>query len=399
MLSNPHICLRCKGTRNLCGKDKCPVLARFYHQKVAAPKLKENIFGSSPNSIFVGYENYPNVFVGPMVSLESETLSIADTPEKMYGLSLNKILSARCNLVRGKKERNIFSRDRYIQELQDISISQQPLDIEISFRKKPSFDMSFSSVMQPIGPSGLIKKFKLVDNPKMEQKVCRIVNDDLTADSICVKLYKMKLEQSRISRILSSGILGMEKKLVPTRWSITAVDDILGKNLMSEVRNFDLINDYLVFENEYLHNRFFIILMPAKWEFEQIESWFPQTLWNPSNTPSLSVEYEFHEGRKTYAGKQSGGYYAARFAALDYLYKIKKQAKVLMIREVYSGYDIPLGVWVVRETAKQAFNKAPEKFKSLGEVFNNLKTRFSPEKYKASSEILKQKRLFDFMQG
>ncbi len=244
--------------------------------------------------------------------------------------------------------------------------------------------------------SGLIKKFKLVDNPKIEQKIYKIVNDEITANHTCVKLYNLNLEQSRISRILSSGILGINKKLVPTRWSITAVDDILGKNLMEEIRNYDLINDYLVFENEYMHNRFFIILMPDKWEFEQIESWFPQTLWNPSQEPSLSVEYEFHKGRKKYAIKQSGGYYAARFAALDYLYKIRRQAKVLMIREVYPGYDIPLGVWVVRETTKQAFKNKPIKFNSLEEVFKNLKTRFSPEKYKFASEILKQKRIIDF---
>jgi hypothetical protein len=394
-----NICLTCKGSRKLCGRDKCPILLRFYYQKLTTPKIKETFFGESPNSIFVGYENYPNVFVGPMVSLENEKLDIVDTPEKIYGFQLNKILKLRYNLIRGKVEKNILSKDRYVQELQDISISKEPLDTEINFKKKPSLNLNFSLVHQPIGFSGLIKKFKLVGNPKIENKVYRLVEDEITATEICVELYNLNLEHSRITKILSSGAIGIDKKLVPTRWSITAVDDILGKYLIKEIKNFELVNDYLLFENEYMNNKFFIIIMPGNWEFEQIESWFPRTLWNPGQEPSISVEYEFHSGRKKYATKQSGGYYAARFAVLDYLYKLRRQAKVLVIREVYEGYDVPLGVWIVRETARQAFNKKPLKFNSLGELFRNLKTKFNPEKYKSASTILKQKRLVDFMQG
>jgi hypothetical protein len=392
-------CLICKGSRKLCSLARCPILTRFYYQKLALPKLKENIFGESPNSIFVGHENYPNVFVGPVVSLEEKNVEIADTPEKMYGFKVNEILEIRYNLVRGKEQRNIFSKDRYIQELQDVSLSKEPVDIEIWFKKKPSLNLNFSPILQPLGFSGLIKKFKLAENPKIESKIYKIVEDELTANEMCLGLYNLNLEHSRICRILSSGALGIDKKLVPTRWSITAVDDILGKHLINEIKSFKAINDYLLFENEYLSNRFFIILIPGNWEFEQIETWFPKSLWNLGNEPMITNEYEFCSGRKKYAIKQSGGYYAARFAVLDFLYKIRKQAKVLIIREVYEGYDIPLGVWVVRETIRQAFNKKPMKFNSLEKLFRNLKTKISPRIYKSKSIILKQKRLIDFMQG
>ncbi|HIE41138.1 MAG TPA: hypothetical protein EYP80_00580, partial [Candidatus Aenigmarchaeota archaeon] len=373
-------CIICKGVRKLCGRDKCPILTRFYYQKLAAPKLREMIFGESPNSIFVGCENYPNVFVGPMVSLENEDLDVADTPEKMYGLNINKILKIRYNLVRGKEQRNIFSTDKYIRELQELSISKKPVDIEIVFKKKPSLNLSFSPILQPIGFSGLIKKFKITENPKIENRIYKIIEDEITTTEMCIEFYNLNLEPSRIAKILSAGVMGIDKKLVPTRWSITAVDDILGKNLIEEIKELSLINDYLLFENEYMNNRFFIILMPGNWEFEQIETWFPGTLWNLSQRPTISNEYEFYNGKKEYAIKQSGGYYAARFAVLDYLYKIRRQAKILIIREVYKGYDIPLGVWVVRETIRKAFNKRPLKFNSLEEIFRNLKSKINPEK-------------------
>ncbi|MCK4429054.1 MAG: hypothetical protein KAU95_01665 [Candidatus Aenigmarchaeota archaeon] len=269
-----NLCLICKGARKLCGKERCPLLTKIYYQKIPHPKIKETLFGPSPKSVFVGYDGYPNLFVGPMVSLSESNLERIDTPEKMYGLDINKIVKDRCSLVRGKLKKNIFTRDRYIRELQDIALSAKPVDVEINFTKKPSFSQTFSVITQPMGASGEVKKIKVVDNPKINGKVYRLIEGDIKANDAAVEFYNQNFEVSQISKILSSGVLGINKKIVPTRWSITAMDDLLGKHFIKQVKDFDSVNEYLLFRNSYLDNHYFIILIPGNWEFEQIESWF-----------------------------------------------------------------------------------------------------------------------------
>jgi hypothetical protein len=59
---------------------------------------------------------------------------------------------------------------------------------------------------------------------------------------------------------------------------------------------------------------------------------------------------------------------------------------------------VPLGVWVVRETVRSAFNNPFIKFSSLDEALRhiNSKLRIPTEKYKKMSRILQQKRLDGF---
>ncbi len=66
------------------------------------------------------------------------------------------------------------------------------------------------------------------------------------------------------------------------------------------------------------------------------------------------TDYEFYQGRKNYASNITGAYYAARKEVCEYLYNIGRQARVLIFREVRGGYLVPLGVWVIRETVKNA---------------------------------------------
>ena len=392
------LCHICKGIRKLCGRERCPILTRIYYQKLAIPKIKESLFGPSPKSVFVGHENYPDVFVGPMVSLNESNLERVDTPEKMFGLSQEKIIRDRYSLVRGKLQKNVFTRDRYIRELQAVTLSAKPVDMEINFRKKPSFSLSFSPILQPMGASGEVNKIKVVDNPKIRSPVYKLIDDDIKADEVVVEFYKLNFNVSQISKILSSGVLGIKKKLVPTKWSITAIDALLSKYFITKIKNFSSIDEYLLFENSYLGNHFYILLLPGNWEFEQFETWFPGTLWNlNSNSPEITVEFEFYFGRKDYASLQSGGYYASRFAVSEGLYKMKKQARAIVIREVGKEYDIPVGVWEVRENVRAALRKKPEKFGSLKQLLQNLKTKIKPEEYVKKSNLLRQKRIMDFL--
>ena len=66
------------------------------------------------------------------------------------------------------------------------------------------------------------------------------------------------------------------------------------------------------------------------------------------------TDFEFYRGRKSCASNITGAYYAARKAVCEYLFKLRRQARILIFREVSSGYVVPLGVWVIRETVKNA---------------------------------------------
>ncbi|MHA1658358.1 MAG: Nre family DNA repair protein, partial [Promethearchaeota archaeon] len=183
-------------------------------------------------------------------------------------------------------------------------------------------------------------------------------------------------------RVFSAGLLGEKKnrKLVPTRWTITAVDDMISKRLIKEIKRFPEINDYKIFEATYLDNHFKILLFPGKFIYEMNEVWAPNSIWNISLdgstrklTPQIMTDYEFYKGRKNYASNITGAYYAARKAACEYLYHIKRQARVLIFREVDSGYIVPLGVWVIRETVKNAMEEnTPIIFDNFDSALNKM---------------------------
>ncbi|MBL7159956.1 MAG: hypothetical protein ISS95_00155 [Candidatus Aenigmarchaeota archaeon] len=398
MSSTPNLCIRCKGSRLLCGNKTCPLLSKFYLKTQVQPKLKENFYGPS-SDIFVGHKGYPSVFIGPLGNLSSQSLS----GSQLFSLPYEKIIQSQSLVLRSKLKQSIFSRESFIQDNQLLAISKKPADIEMNFQRKPNFQFSFSSITQPIGISAQLKKLRITENVKVERKVEYIINDDLKSVDSCWKLFNNKQDVYKISNILSSGALGLEKnkkRLVPTRWSITAIDDLIGKQLISQIKTYPSINEYLVFSSSSLGNHFHILLTPGSWEFENFEAWAPGSFWAQKQKNFwISEEYEPYSGRKTYAKEQVGGYYAARLAILEYLSKIKKQARVIDFREISEEYIIPVGVWQVRENVRNAFKNPPHKFPTLKEALDHIGSniRLPINEYIKKSKLLQQKRVFDFI--
>jgi hypothetical protein len=64
-----------------------------------------------------------------------------------------------------------------------------------------------------------------------------------------------------------------------------------------------------------------------------------------------------------------------RLALCEYLEKIKKQAYCIVFREERPEYYAPLGVGILRELAREAFSKQPEKFNTLEEALHQSQTR------------------------
>ncbi|MBI2647143.1 hypothetical protein HYW99_01585, partial [Candidatus Woesearchaeota archaeon] len=166
-------------------------------------------------------------------------------------------------------------------------------------------------------------------------------------------------------KLLSIGTLGLtaDRKLVPTRWSITATDDIIGKNLINQIKDYSEISSYYSFFGNYLGNYYLILMFPEVWSYELFETYVPSN-WNLSKQLRYTTDYEDYFGRKSYADNTIGGYYSVRLAIIEKLNEMKRQASVLALRFITDEYTMPLGVFVTREAARKAVNNKSIEFAS-----------------------------------
>jgi hypothetical protein len=388
----------CKGGRQLCGHSPCPLLPKFNVEKRLEGKIGKDFFGPSYN-VFVGRYGYPRVNVGPMVAVEDKPG--LDTPNKWLTKDYGDIVELRSLLLRSKQREGVRSRSRLVRDSQELVLASRPTDVEMNFKKQPVYRVSFSDVVQPMGPSALLEKLRVTENVRVPRRVDKIVSDELKANQQSYELYKSGQDVHKVSAILSSGALGLEKnkKMVPTRWSITAMDDMIFKRLVKDVKDFPSVNEFTVFSSQKLDNHFEVLLMPGSWEFENFEAWAPGSMW-AQNLKKVEVleEYESFRGRTKYADLEGGGYYASRIGVIEGLHSMRRQARVVVFREIYEGYVVPVGVWQVRENVRNAFNGRPHKFASLKEALNhiNSRLRLPVSVYRKQSKILGRKTLFDF---
>jgi len=362
------MCMQCRGARMLCGKAHCPILSKAELLAKHIPKLsREEIDGSTPPGVFVGRFGYPRVYLGPLIPPEKGDTRLLDTPELWLGKSIQDIIDYRFSLIRGKSLIEVHEAvdpDRYLLDLHDLALSSTSVDVNAKFKKKPRMAVALSEETQPFGPSALIQKLEIVPSSGEQRLEAVYYDGDLLAADGMVELYRDGVEVSRIQRTLSLGMLGVEeqRKIVPTRWSITAVDDTLSKHLLKKIRNYPTIGKYEVYKYEYLDNWYTAILSPRNWAFEWIEAWFPGTAWNETGkAPAIMGDHEAFEGRTTYASV-GGCYYSTRLAVAEALRRKGKQASSLVLREIRPGYILPVGVWNVRESVRAALRTQPTIF-------------------------------------
>jgi hypothetical protein len=407
---NVSLCIMCRGGRKLCGKAICPVelKARAYIRNINKVNTKE-FTGSSPPSVFVGRYGYPHVFVGPMVPPMVGNTSVMDIPEEWFGKSIDTIVNYRYSLVRGSTLMPIDAArrgGRMVEALQELSMGTSPADTEIALLKTPTERITFDDNSQPFGPSAPLRGFD-ISSVRVDNRIEKAYYDtDLKAGEAVSRLYETGIEVSRIQKAFSMGAFGRAKnrKIVPTRWSITAVDSSLSQKLVDEIKGYPTVNKYLVYTHQYQHNRFAAVLMPRMWSFEWMEAWFPGSFWNTGGTePSVIGDDEGYFGRKTYPGI-GGCYFSTRLGVGEALQGMRRQATALVVREILPEFPLPLGVWFVRENIRAMFKKNHTEFEGLGQCLAYL-SRFLTvpiKKWTEESAILRdsilQKRMDDYFE-
>ena len=362
-------------------------------------EVGESISGASPPSVFIGRQGYPKVFVGPLIPPVHGDTHIMDLPEQW--LTTNKqvedIINFRFTLVRGKEMLKVNDvQNKTARTLQEIALAKDSLELDAEFKRKPR-GVFFNEDVQPFGPSAPLKQMK-IGNVKMEMHLEKFYYDtDLLAKNAIINSYEKGIFVSTIQKVLSVGAFGAEKnrKLVPTRWSITAVDDTLSLHLLEKIKSYPVVDSYQVYEVKTFNNYFAILLMPGSWQYEFLEA-FLRVM---GNEEVLFSDAETFKGRKEYASI-GGCYYSTRLAVAEKLEEMKKQSSVLVFRESYTGY-IPTGVWLVRESVRESLRNKPTEFhdmkSALSYISSKLKMPFV--RYRNQSAILKQQKLNQFVKA
>jgi len=354
-----------------------------------------SISGTSPPSVFVGSYNYPKVFVGPMVPPVHGNTELLDNPEKWKGKTLEEIINFRLKLVRGIQQIPIEQTEgRYMENLQEVTMSSKPTDLDLIFKKKISSNVSIDGESAPFGPIGEIKsaKFSGSTSTKPIEKI--FYDKDMKAQDAVLKLYNSGIEISKIQKCFSIGMMGQKRKLVPTKWSITATDDIISKSIVNEILENNLIDTSKVFSYEHLGNIFSVILFPHRWIFEMVEAWYSNGIlgFGSDNEDARGINHPPHI---------AGAYFAAKLAVSEYLLKNKIQAGVLIFREIRPEYAIPVGVWQVREGIREAMKQKPQIITKFNEALEIAATKTSVSKNEwikngKITDMIRQKTLLDY---
>jgi len=373
------------------------------------------IDSNSPPSVFIGSKlSYPLVNIGILSPLQRDENAWLYDDAKYWAknnFQIGDVLKIRESLLNSRFKSTVSDsrlNKKFVQIAQEIALASKPVDLEIELKNKLNLDKQKDRVLTPHGMTARLGKAKITSNTRIHRKVEKVINDEIKATEGINYLYKSNFDEYVLSKILSVGVLGLSKnkKFVPTRWSITATDDIIAKNLIEKIKYNKFIENYELFFGEFMGNQYLILLFPNVFSFELFELYLPGSSWNPSREIKASTDYESYFGRKNYASNTSGGYYATRLPILEYLNKIKRQATVIAIRIETPSYWAPLGVWVVRESVRKSL-KRKMGFDSREELIENtkkigmIKFNFDPSQIlkqsKVMNEVLTQKRLVEWI--
>jgi DNA repair protein NreA len=325
--------------------------------------------------------------------------TILDKPEMWLGKTIEEIVNYRLSLVRGVSNVNIHNVcGKYVESLQELAMTSKSVETEATFEKSPiagfeqEKDSGLDTNSAPFGPVAPLKSFKTSSSISVDQRIEDAFYDkDLTAGEAIVNLYQGGVEVSSINRVLSIGMLGLQKnrRLVPTRWSISATDDVISANLIKKIEIFSAIDFFMVYKYAHLGNYYSIILIPDDiWSFEMQEAWH-------DNNGNLQVGIDFENANGLVHYPSIGGaYFAARLGVAEYLFKLRRKAAALILREIRPEYVMPVGVWQIREGVRRALDGQARQFENFEKALSYacINLSLSRNEWIRNSELYKNKR-------
>jgi len=200
---------------------------------------------------------YPNVYAGHWFPRFTRTRAFLICPSSGSENPWTKIVGFRSTLVRGEHRVHVNKFEesgKIIDRTRELALSVCPVDVELALKDRPHRRLVLDDQIQPLrslrphfGYAG--RKFKVGSpnrkgiqghRPKKRRKRSR----PFMIEECWFRGYSAHFS-------VGASVSNLEGSLVPTRWSITAVDSILSRDLMKEVRTFPEINEYQVYDSSY----------------------------------------------------------------------------------------------------------------------------------------------------
>lgn len=368
-----ELCALCKGSRKLCGASICPILVK----RILSPKIrvlsKRELSGYS-EWLLVGEYGYPQVRFGPLSAISSLPWDPERWAKERFDFS--RILTLRMKSLYPFQRRIVHKPPSFEDPLGESVLSIKPIEIELILRKEPRIQLRFDADIPPFGGSAPLQKLELEDNPKIPRRVENLIVDRVKASYAVRYLRKYGMSIYYIQKIFSAGFLGIaeRRRIVPTRWGITAVDSIIGNSIIPQIKHAPSFSQTRVYHWEYLGNKYYIILIPNDyWAMEMFEVWLPNSVWvRGVGRPVVIRNYESYDGKPV---KMDGGYYAIRTSVLEWLKERNRVASILAIRIITPQYIAPVGNWQIRESIRLALDSNPIFVGDLDECLQHVISR------------------------
>ncbi len=364
----PEVCYRCKTFKKLCGLPSCPIKERLKVVIKTFTKISTNsvVLGSTPPSGVVGEFNYPKVNIYTGISPDKDRdVKFLEDPQRWWlnNLSLDDVVKIRSSMISIlDKNVDVHDVDKLLsREISLIQISSKPVDCDVFIEKILDKNMIFDLKLLPLSVR-VLGNIKISSNPKIERSLEKVIYDtDLKARDAVIKLYRDGIDIYIIQKAFSFGLLGTRRfrKLVPTRWAITAVDRIISQYLRNTITKFEFLDKFKFYQITYMNNRFTVIMIPGSLKISWLEFWYPRLGIDSGvkKSPTLSVQIE--EDLKGNVETMDGGFEAARMGILETLYRRRVQCRVIIVREILPEYYIGIGNWHIREDMRNIVNIKP----------------------------------------
>ncbi len=338
------LCPRCRG-RGWCGRDECVYLAAL--REVRERLSRHRDLDGYTLTVHVSWRGYPRVRLAPGVGERD----IPDEGRALARLPYDELLELRALTFRKRSER------RHVRETPDLSheeieatVSARPVESTLHVERRLSDPTRTAPFLGPLVDGRL----ELDGTPRVPSHLERVHEDELKAERAVIELYERGFDEGYIARALSLGLLGhpADRRLVPTRWSVAAVDSIVSDYLKRTVRELPPGDDYRLLHGELFGNEMWVILRPEPLSYELIEVYEPGAPW--SDRERVTVLRDAEVSREREPEETGGAYYAARVGALEACRDLGRQFGITVIRVVRREYSAPLGAWVIREAVRRA---------------------------------------------
>ena len=128
-------------------------------------------------------------------------------------------------------------------------------------------------------------------------------------------------------------------------------------------------------------------LIPPPFRFEMLEQWQRGSLWGEGD---IAYDWEGPRGRKGYASSVTGAYYAARLSVMDRLLSMGRNGGAAVIRWITDEYWAPLGVWVIRETVREAMKTKPREYEGIQDAIAAIRGETRVKAWDKKSTLLRE---------